>query len=142
MGKVMQSLRNDLSSDGSKDKKEEEILTRLSGEFRSFLSAFTGMPCQAMTAGEFITLLPLITFGESALAYPTVISGPFLCGIFRHCDTLRFSGTGIPRGELFGILDEIQRFIETLGQIEKKDNSFWKIRSDRIASRKATGDAA
>lgn len=143
MGKVLQGLRNDLSADASGNIREAEALTRLSLEFRTFLSVFTGMPCHAMTAGEFITMPPLtIPEYELETAYQAVLSGSFLCGIFRHCDTLRFSGTGIARRELFGIIDAIQKVIDTLNQIEKKRNPPWKARADRIASPKIAGDAA
>ena len=149
MGKVLQGLRNNLSSDTAKGIKEEEVLTRLSAEFRTFLSAFTGMPCHAMSAGEFINMPALITpeyevdgSGELESTYQAVLSGAFLCGIFRHCDALRFSGTGIARRELVGILDKTQRFIDTLNQTEKKGNPLWKAGPDRISSPRVRGDAA
>jgi hypothetical protein len=142
MEKVLQGLRNDLSAEAS----EHKVLTCLSVEFRTFLSVFTGMPCHAMSAGEFINMPPLIIPEDEVKdsrnlesAYQRVLSGAFLCGIFRRCDTLRFSGTGIARRELFDIIDEIQKVIDTLNQIEKKRHPLWRAGA---SSPKIAGDAA
>jgi hypothetical protein len=118
MEKVLQSLEKDISEHKSGGLKTEEILTRLSLEFRTFLSVFTGMHCHAMTASEFMHISSLITAELESAGQP-VLSGAFLCDIFRRCDTLRFSGTRIASEELLSILNGIQRFINALNQAEK-----------------------
>ncbi|MDR0723341.1 MAG: hypothetical protein LBF75_11240 [Treponema sp.] len=106
-----------------KDESPEAILCRLSGAFRHCLSLFTGMPCQAMDAGELKTLPPLLPpEPERPEAVPSILSGIFLCGIFRRCDALRFSGAPINQQELLRILEELQGFTHTLDQTDKKQN--------------------
>jgi hypothetical protein len=127
--RIIDDLGKDLG-DAASGHHEQELLNRLSGEFRRFLSLFTGIPCHTLTAGEFSALPPLIPspqVPESGEAKPpgndrALLSGFFLCGFFRRCDTLRFSGTCISPGELLGILNELQRFTHTLDQADRERN--------------------
>ncbi|MHB9292104.1 hypothetical protein Holit_01192 [Hollandina sp. SP2] len=106
-----------------KDTSPGDMLRRLSGEFRHCLSLFTGMPCQAMDAGELKALPPLVLpEPEQPEAVSNILSGAFLCGIFRRCDALRFSGTPINQQELRRILAELQGFTHTLDQADKEQN--------------------
>jgi hypothetical protein len=106
-----------------------EILSRLSKEFRGLLSLFTGMPCQAMDAGELNVLSHLVpqdperpdTAARAEAGY-AIVSGHFLCRVFRRCDTLRFSGIPINQQELLGILEELQGFTDTLARADKEQN--------------------
>lgn len=146
MRKLLRSVRNDLIDDTWGGLGEERILTHVSVELRVLLSVFTGMHCQAMAAGEFIHVPPLAgsgyeagETGESEETYQAVLSGTFLRDIFLRCDTLRFRGTGIVRGELLSILDDIQRFIDTLYQAEKKESPLWKTGSPRLAMPRPAG---
>ncbi|MDR2485439.1 MAG: hypothetical protein LBD55_08595 [Treponema sp.] len=149
MRKFLRNVRNDLIDDAPGGIGEERILTCVSVEFRVFLSVFTGMHCRAMAAGEFIHVPPFAGSGHEACktedseeTSQTVLSGTFLRGLFLRCDTLRFRGTGIVRGELAGILDEIQQFIDALYQAEKKENPLWKTGSPRLAMPRPAGGGA
>jgi hypothetical protein len=77
------------------------ILDALSGEFRSFLSHFTGERCRAMTALEFANI-------ESR------INREFLKDFFRRCDGIRFSGMEINRNDAMSMLDDLKQFLAAL----------------------------
>ncbi|MDR0630326.1 MAG: hypothetical protein LBG24_11975 [Treponema sp.] len=120
--RVMKRLPGNLEK-ALKNESPGDILCRLSGELRHGLSLLTGMPCQAMDAGELKTLPPLLPpEPERPEAVTRILSGIFLCGIFRRCDALRFSGTPINRQELLRMLKELQDFTHTLDQADKKLN--------------------
>lgn len=87
-----------------------ERLNALTGEFRSFLSLFTGENCRAMTAGEFSRFSPLGEWGPA----DSPLGADFLGAFFRRCDNLRFSGAGISAGDLLDILGNLRRFIAAL----------------------------
>jgi hypothetical protein len=91
---------------------EEEALSRLSGEFRDFLAFFTRMNCRAMAAGEFLHIPPL------SEEYGPPLTGPFLQGLFRRWDALRFRGAGISREAALAIFEEVRRFTKALDQAE------------------------
>jgi hypothetical protein len=63
------------------------------------------------------------------------LSPPFLGGLFRRCDILRFSGRRIDTAEFLAILDEAERFINTLNRAEKERNSRLKhiLRKDNAS---------
>lgn len=147
MRKRLRGLKKDAVSQDAPEKKED-TLNRLSKELRIFLGALTGMPCQAMSPGEFIDLPPLIDPGDpdNRLGEPspddeTLGSGKFLCGIFYRCDALRFSGAEIPQDALLTLLDGAQEFMETLHRLEKKKAPLGKTRPKGIP-RQIPGDAA
>ncbi|MDR1586194.1 MAG: hypothetical protein LBS57_01920 [Treponema sp.] len=114
-----------------------KILNVLSSEFRAFLSFFTGEDCRAMTSAELGSLPPLATVvaantGDGAGAGDagagadaeddaafSVLSGGYLSGFFYRCDELRFSGREIAGEELFAILGDLKRFLETLDRAER-----------------------
>ncbi|MDR2632214.1 MAG: hypothetical protein LBC51_01135 [Treponema sp.] len=112
MKRLLRKGRKDLQNTAPGD-----ILRGLSGDFRHYLGLFTGMPCQAMDAGELQALPPLLPAAGSSL-----LSGAFLCPIFRRCDALRFSGTPVNQGELLKILEELQGFTQTLDRTDKEQN--------------------
>jgi hypothetical protein len=85
-------------------------LTLLSGEFRTFLGYFSGLNCRAMTAGEFFDFPPLIP----SIPPAPVLRGEYLGTLFRCFDRLRFSGEGIEKEAVLGILDGVKLFIDTL----------------------------
>jgi hypothetical protein len=95
--------RLEAESRANKAKSSGEYLALLAGQFREFLSLFTGTDCRPLTAGEFLNL-PLY--------------GAFLCPFFRRCDRLRFSGGNIERGDLAAALEEVRSFIGILVQAE------------------------
>ena len=88
------------------------FLSVLVGEFREFLSLFSGINCRSLTPGEFLEL-PL---SQIALALGPV----YLCWIFRSWDNLRFSGRGMEMSDLYQSLDEVERLILTLDKEEKE----------------------
>jgi hypothetical protein len=95
--------RMDAESLSDKTKNPAEFLSLLSGQFREFLSLFTGTDCRPLTAEEFLSL-PF---------YPDL-----LCAFFRGCDRLRFSGGVIEPRDLAAALGEVRRFIDILVKAE------------------------
>jgi hypothetical protein len=93
-----------------------ELLDRVSGEFRTFLSLFTGINCRAFTAGEFPGLSLLDPPGEG----DPRISGSTLGDLFRRWDALRFSGKDIAGEELLSVLDELLGFLSVLEEAERR----------------------
>jgi hypothetical protein len=84
-----------------------ELLNLLTGEFRTFLSRFTGENCRAMTAGELSRL---------SLEGPAP-GGSFLGPFFRRCDDLRFSGAEVGAAELLEILGDLRHFAAALSAL-------------------------
>ena len=84
-------------------------LTRLSGEFREFLSLFSGINCRSLTAGEFLNLPIDLPF-----------SPVYLCWLFRLWDTLRFSGKSMSMTDLNDALSEMENLITALDKAEKE----------------------
>jgi hypothetical protein len=99
-----------------------ELLALVSSEFRGFLTLFTGINCRALAAGEFTGLPPLVVCDTQAPDDQGIVTGTFLAGIFRRCDTLRFSGTGISREALLDMLDGLEHFIDALEEVEKQSH--------------------
>ena len=88
-------------------------LTLLSGEFREFLSDFTGVNCRSLSAGEFLEL-PLTEDRQQWSGNPA-----FLCRLFRDWDTLRFSGRAVDKDDLFQALNTTEGFIIALDKAER-----------------------
>lgn len=120
MAGIEKRLRRALHKDGDR----RGILNTLSGEFRGFLSFFTGENCRAMTALELGSLVidgakPADadipgTAAESAGDDGAFLSGEFLGGFFSRCDGLRFSGRGITEDETLAMLGDLRRFLVAL----------------------------
>ncbi|MDR2134574.1 MAG: hypothetical protein LBP27_05650 [Treponema sp.] len=101
-----------------------KILNVISSEFRAFLSFFTGEDCRAMTSAELGGLPPLaapdgVAADAEDAAALSVLSGEYLSGFFRRCDELRFGGREAAEEELFAILGDLGRFLETLDRAER-----------------------
>jgi len=113
--KVMAKFLRRLEQEGDLEKsgKANYYLTLLSGEFREFLSLFTGVNCRSLSSGEFMEL-PLV-YGENSTLTPD-----FLCRLFRTWDTLRFSGRGVDKIDLFQALKATENFITTLDKAERE----------------------
>jgi hypothetical protein len=108
MGRSLKRLR---SAGADKTDKNREILETLSGEFRTFLGILMGTNCRAMVPREFLTLPALGTgYGLSPSA---------LSELFRHCDTLRFSGAAIEKEAVFNLLEEFRKLTGLLDAAEK-----------------------
>ena len=84
------------------------ILDALSGEFRLFLSRFTGEHCQAMTAVE---------FANTELK----LNREFLEDFFRRCDGIRFGGGEISGKNAVSMLDDIKQFLAALKSAPQHD---------------------
>jgi hypothetical protein len=108
MGRILKRLWN---AGTDKTDKNRETLETLSREFRTFLGILTGTNCRAMVPREFLTLPALGTgYGLSPSA---------LSELFRHCDTLRFSGAAIGKDAVFNLLEEFRELTDLLGAAEK-----------------------
>jgi hypothetical protein len=113
MAKFLRCLRQECSLE--KKGNEGYYLTLLSGEFREFLSLFTGINCRSLTPGEFLAL---------PLSQKALVLGPvYLSWLFKTWDTLRFSGNGMEMADILEALDEIERLIQALDK-EEKEKSF------------------
>ena len=98
-------------------------LTLLSGEFREFLSLFTGVNCRPLSAGEFMYLS--LEYGREASEEDRALLSPaFLCRLFRTWDTLRFSGRLMDRVDLFLALQETENFLIALEKAEREQLLF------------------
>jgi hypothetical protein len=129
---IEKRLRKELVREG----KRRDILNALSGEFRSFLSFFTGENCRAMTAAEFSNIPPELLIqgnleessagtdaGDSAKKaspgpLPELVNGDFLGTFFRRCDELRFSGSEIAAGDVLAMLGDLRDFLKNLERTE------------------------
>jgi hypothetical protein len=88
--------------------RQGELFSELSGEFRGFLSFFTGINCRVLTPAEF-----------SGIPAPAEVSGMYLCDLFKRWEILRFSGKKIAREDMSAVLDELSRFILGLDKAER-----------------------
>jgi len=85
----------------------DEALSRLSSEFRAFLSSWFRRDCLALTPREFL-ILP----GElSAL-------GP----LFKRWDVFRFSGKALKRDDMEHCIADVRKFLEKLSQEERTNH--------------------
>ena len=138
MMKFLRHLRQDSCLE--KNGNPAFFLSLLSGEFREFLSFFTGVNCRSFSAGEFHDLpLGYHEAGASAGIDPESECPPspadsggkwplFLCGLFRTWDDLRFSGKGIKMSDLFSALKETEKFIIALDRAEREKSIFKSLR--------------
>ena len=94
---------------------QRHILDKLSGEFRSFLSFFTGHNCRSMTATEFTRT----AFFEN---YSNVPDKAFLGNFFSRCDCVRFRGNAISSDETRGLLSDLRSFLTALGKAKPQAN--------------------
>ena len=97
----------------------------LAAEFREFLSAFTGINCRPLSPLEFNELL--FTRGVSFSAgtdrrLPAPLSSDFLCNLFRSWDALRFSGKDVEKSDFFQAVDETEKFVCALREMERENN--------------------
>ena len=100
--RIEKRLRKSLAKNASAG----EVLEKLSIEFRSFLSSWTGENCCAMTALELSLITP---------------NGEFLKNFFTKCDKLRFSGEKINGDEAKLLLDDLKMFLKkTEADLRKK----------------------
>jgi len=110
MIKFLRCLKAECSFE--KEGNEGYYLSVLSGEFREFLSLYSGINCRSLTPGEFL---------ELPLSQIALTLGPaYICLLFRTLDTLRFSGAGMEMADLFEALDEIERLVFALEKEEKE----------------------
>jgi hypothetical protein len=99
MERILRRGRAELRRNSLDPPERRELLARLAGEFRQFLTLYTGINCQALTPPEIGTL----PGGAASLG-----------GLFRRWDALRFSGLA-PAGEaILSTLDEAGAFIAVL----------------------------
>ena len=111
-------------------------LTRLSTEFREFLSLFTGVNCRSLTAGEFLEITSQgNTFHGTSFRepFPASVLGPsYLCELFRYWDVLRFSGRGMEMADLFVAMTETEKLITTLDKAETERISAGKPATEKL----------
>jgi hypothetical protein len=114
MGRLLKRLRTGLVK--NRGCGVEETVSLLARELRSFVGFLTSMNCQAMVPGEFLNLPPLAETPGAG----DFLSGKFLCDIFRRCDSLRFSGTGIERGEVLEMVEDVRKLVGALDRAERE----------------------
>jgi hypothetical protein len=99
----------------------KELLSQLSGEFREFLSLFTGVNCRVLTPSEFGGVNVLENgLEKEQTSISCLLSGTYLCDFFRRWENVRFSGKRIGQGDLSAVLDEVKGFIGSLSRAEKE----------------------
>jgi len=108
MMRFLRRLKQEYSLD--KNPNTGHYLMTLSSRMREFLSFYTGFNCQSLTAMEFLAL-PLDT---------TALDRWQLCNLFRAWDTLRFSGQGMEKADLFKAIDDVTALIAVLAKAEKE----------------------
>ncbi|AEF81919.1 hypothetical protein [Leadbettera azotonutricia] len=113
MDRFLRRLR--VESEGGSIHRQMELFSLLSGEFREFLSIFTGVNCRILTPLEFRD----VSLAARDSAKGDSIKGDYLCDLFRRWETLRFSGSKIAKGDLRKVLDELNEFILSLAKTEK-----------------------
>ena len=136
--RVMMRFLRRLRQEGvlEKNRNAGYYLTLLSGEFREFLSFFTGFNCRSLTAGEFLELplgtqfhpdtnfaadmRPQVDTSAGQGGGSPLSDSTFLCRLFRTWDTLRFSGHGMGKDDLFQALNETEKFIVALDRAERE----------------------
>jgi len=114
MAKFLRRLRQE--SNYEKNGKAGYYLSILSGEFRQFLSLYTGVNCYSFSAEEFLELS--LEYEENP-AFP-MLRASFLCSLFKSWDTLRFSGRIIEMSDLLHAMSETDRFITALDKAERE----------------------
>ncbi|MDR0718474.1 MAG: hypothetical protein LBF78_02470 [Treponema sp.] len=97
-----------------KDDEAAGLFALLSGEFREFLTLFTGVNCRVLTPAEFGSLEPGC-FGRTASAF---LKKEYLKKLFNNWELLRFSGSALGLDELFGVLKELKAFVTELEKLE------------------------
>jgi hypothetical protein len=122
--RVMQKFLRRLRQESCQEKNGNPayFLSLLAGEFREFLSYFTGVNCRSFSAVEFHSL-PL-GYSADMSAPPSSTWQLFLCDLFRNWDDLRFSGRGIKMIDLFSALKETEKFIIALDREEREKSLF------------------
>jgi hypothetical protein len=117
MDRFLRRLRAE--SEGGNLHRQMELFSLLSGEFREFLTIFTGVNCRILTPPEFRELH--IFAGDPLKG--DLDKGNYLYDLFRRWETLRFSGSSIGREDLLGVLDELDEFILSLTKTEKTEKA-------------------
>ena len=112
----------------SRGEDQRDILDKLSGEFRIFLSFITGINCRAMTASEFARNFEKLPEFEPR----------FLKSFFRRCDEIRFSGENIKSEDIFKLLDDMHTYLLTLEKIKLPENGRPEIKPDKETPKEKT----
>jgi hypothetical protein len=97
-----------------KDGEAAGLFALLSGEFREFLTLFTGVNCRVLTPAEFGSLEPGC-FSRTASDF---LKKDYLKKLFNNWELLRFSGSALGLDELFGVLKEVKAFVTELERLE------------------------
>jgi len=131
--RVMANFLRRMEQEGDlKEGKPDFYLSILSGEFREFLSLFTGVNCRSLTAEEFLDLPLGYTVAGDAVdcalidqnafkwSEESLLTPVFLYRLFRTWDTLRFSGRGVDKIDLFQALKATENFIIALDKAERE----------------------
>ena len=94
----------------------------LSGEFREFLSLYTGYNCRSLSAGEFLelNLFEYNQFQQEDEESEIINWEYSLFVIFRSLDTFRFSGTKIDPENLLSVISDAGNFAFALDMAEKE----------------------
>ena len=122
MGAFLRRLRQECSRE--KEGNPGYYLTVLSGQFREFLSLFTGVNCRPLSAAEFVELplgygASVLSGTEGGISRPVPDPG-YLKDLFQIWDTLRFSGGKVKMTDLFQALRDTETFIAALDKAERE----------------------
>ena len=96
-------------ANGTQNEGYAQFIARLCQEFREFLTAFTGINCRSLSAGEFLQV-------QIFTLTPSVLSS-----LFRAWDALRFSGKPVSNGDFKEALHKAESFVLALdGEARKQ----------------------
>jgi hypothetical protein len=117
-----------------------ELFSKLSAEFREFLTLFTGINCRVLTPSEFSEVKVLSSKreevkskkdekGAASTSLPltsyflpftsSLLSGTYLSDLFHRWENVRFSGRSVGQEDLSAVLDEVKVFIVALDTAER-----------------------
>ncbi|MDL2229029.1 hypothetical protein LJC14_02145 [Treponema sp. OttesenSCG-928-L16] len=112
-------MKNRVSKDPGNSALLAESLSLVNGQFRDFLSFFSGAPCNTFVPGEFLSL-NIVSGGTDMMDETSPPLSPgFLRALFLRWDELRFSGID-PQGDaVLAALGEALSFVNSFDAAER-----------------------
>jgi hypothetical protein len=100
---------------------EIEIPETLSRDFRALLGMLTGINGRALVPSDFLA--------PDGPASGAALPPQAVADLFRRCDAFRFSGEGVEREAVFGLLDEFKTLVGLLDAAERDRGKIPRLRT-------------